>query len=57
MTLPTSLDLLERARLFWPRLQPPHDPAVRHDVRRMAAYISRRTALPADAIRAILELD
>ncbi len=51
-----TIDLLDRARLYWPRLEPPRDPAVRHDPARMAAYVARRTALPPDAIRTLLEI-
>lgn len=49
-------DLLGRARALWPRLSPPHDPMVRRDPQRMAVHVSRRTSLPLDAIRVLLEL-
>ncbi len=48
-------DVLGRARLLWPRLPAPRDAAARHDPRRMAHHVSRRTSLPLETILALLE--
>jgi hypothetical protein len=55
MPLDTRPDLYPRARALWPRLRRPRDGAARRDPRRLAMLVARRTALPIEAIRMILE--
>jgi hypothetical protein len=53
--LPDSLpDYYIRALAVWPRLGHPRPASLRHDPRRMARLISRRTTLPVEVILALL---
>jgi hypothetical protein len=47
-------DYYARALALWPRLDHPRSTRVRHDPRRVAAMISRRTNLPLEGILALL---
>jgi hypothetical protein len=51
---PATLD--RRALALWPRLDPAALRRCRHDPRRIAVLVSRRTAMPLDAIFQVLTM-